>query len=263
MAGQTTTEQPVMNQMPKIKSITVDQPWVWLAKGWQDLRAAPGVSLGYGAIFAIFGLIITTLTYTQGNLAWILPLSGGFLLLAPVLAVGLYEVSRHIARGENVTMGTALVAWQHNLSQVSFMGVVLLLFWIAWARLAFLIFALFFSDQYVTLDNFFEEVFLNPENWAFLVTGTAIGAVLAILVFSVAAVSIPMLIDRDVNVVVAIATSIKTVHQNFFPMVVWASLIALFTIAGFFTFYLGLIITMPLIAHATWHAYEDLVNGVE
>ena len=254
-------QQSVSQQLPRIRQITVDQPWIWLTKGWHDLGTTPGVSLGYGALFSLFGLIIAGLTYTLGNLAWILPLSGGFLLLAPVLAVGLYEVSRHIARGEPVTMGTALLAWRHNLGQVAFMGVILLLFLIAWTRLAFLLFMLFFSDQPIDPANFIHEVFFTPENWSFLVVGTLVGAILATLVFAISAISIPMLIDREVNVVVAMATSVESVRKNFFPMVVWASLIVLFTGAGLLTFCLGLIVTLPLIAHATWHAYEDLVNG--
>lgn len=252
---------PVLSHpIPQIRKISIDQPWVWLAKGWADLRACPAVGFGYAAIFAGVGFVLAALILSLDQFAVILPLTGGFLLVAPVLAVGLYETSRRLESGAPTSMRLALTAWQHNLSQVSLMGLVLLLFFFAWMRLAFLIFMLFFAYQPPDPANLIAEVFLSVESIPFLIVGTGIGAVLAVLVFAISAISIPMLIDRDVNVILAIATSFEAVRQNFWPMMVWASLIVLFTFAGLASFYLGLIFTLPLIGHASWHAYRDLVG---
>lgn len=255
---------PVFSQpMPNIRRITIDRPWSWLAAGWDDLRRAPGVGLGYGALFALAGLLLLVAIWTLAQFALILPLTGGFLLIAPILAVGLYETSRRLAGGEPVSMRLALTAWQRNLGQVALMGVVLLLLFIAWMRLAALIFMLFFSHQPPNPENFLIEVFLSVDSIPFLLVGTLVGAVLATLAFAISAVSVPMLLDRDVNVMLAIATSFEAVRRNPGPMAVWASLIVIFTAAGLLTFYLGLIFTLPLLGHATWHAYKDLVEPQE
>ncbi|WP_119168411.1 DUF2189 domain-containing protein [Algihabitans albus] len=253
---------PVFGQpLPKIRKISVDRPWAWLAAGWQDLRAAPAVGLGYGAAFTLLGFLLLGASYQLG-LFWqvLLPLAGGFLLVAPVLAVGLYETSRRIQAGEPTSMGLALSGWNRNLGQIGLIGMAGLVLWIAWMRLAFLIFMLFFAYEPPRPDNFLADVFLSDITIPFLLTGTAVGAVLAVIAFAISAVSVPMLMDRDINVMAAIVTSVEAVRQNFFPMMVWASLIVLFTAAGLLTFYFGLIITLPLIGHATWHAYKDLVS---
>jgi uncharacterized membrane protein len=253
--------QPVYDQpLPKIRKIGVDRPWAWLAAGWQDLRAAPAVGLGYGAAFTAIGFVLLGAAW-QMDMLWkvVLPLAGGFLLVAPVLAVGLYETSRRLQAGEPTSMTLALEGWNRNLGQLALVGVAGLVLWIAWMRLAFLIFMLFFAYDPPRPDHFLADVFLSDETIPFLLTGTVVGAVLAVIAFAISAVSVPMLMHRDVNVIAAIVTSVEAVRQNFFPMMVWAALIVLFTAAGLLTFYFGLIVTLPLIGHATWHAYRDLV----
>ncbi len=141
------------------------------------------------------------------------------------------------------------------------MGLVLMLFLLAWIRLATLIFALFFSQRPVTMENFVSEVFFSAESIPFLIVGCGIGGVLAVIVFAISAVAIPLLLDReDANVFTAIAASVTAVTENPKTMAVWAALIALFIGAGLVTFYIGLIIALPLIGHATWYAYKDLIG---
>lgn len=249
--------------VPRVNKVSPERPWEWLARGWADLRAAPTVGLGYGAIFAAIGLAVLALMWAWDVFELFLPLAGGFLLVAPVLAVGLYETSRRLAAGEPTSMRLALTAWQRNVGQVALLGVALLLFFIAWMRLASLIFMLFFAYDPPAPDSFIQHVFFSWDSIPFLLVGCGVGAVLAALVFAISVVSVPMLLDRDVNVVVAIATSVEAVRRNPFAMFVWACLIVLFTAAGLATFYLGLIVTLPIIGHATWHAYRDLVAEPE
>ena len=245
---------------PKVRKVGLERPWMWLAAAWHDLCAAPVVSLTYGLLFALAGLAISVGVWLADVLYLALPLTAGFLLLGPILAVGLYEVSRRLHAGEGVTLGTAFLAWKRNGGQIALMGLVLMLFFLAWIRIATLIFALFFSQNPPDPNLIFEKVFFLVESLPFLAVGCVIGAILSALVFAISAVSIPMLLDRDTNVITAVATSVAAVKHNIPTMSVWAGLIVLFATAGLVTFYLGLIIALPLVGHATWHAYRETVG---
>jgi len=247
--------------VPKIRKIEMDRPWTWLTNGWRDLRKAPTVSVTYGVFFAAVGFVILGLLWFLNLFYLVLPLSAGFMLMGPLVAVGLYEVSRRLAEGEQPTLEHAALAITRNASQILLMGVALMIFLLAWIRLATLIFALFFSFKPPSLDNFVAEVFFQPESVPFLIVGIGAGAVLAALVFAISAVSIPMLLDRpQINVATAIAASVQSVRLNPAPMALWAALIVLFAGAGLAAGYIGLAITMPIVGHATWYAYRDLVT---
>lgn len=246
---------------PRVHRIALDRPWVWLACGWQDLRRTPKVSLAYGFVFTLLGFLILGGLWLLDFFYLILPLTAGFMLLGPILAVGLYEVSRRQGEGETATLAQAVTAIGRNASQIALMGVALMLFLLAWIRLATLIFAVFYSYRPPGLDNFVTEVFLSPQVIPFLLVGTTVGAVLAVVVFAISAISIPMLLDRpEANVVTAMATSVQAVRLNYKAMAIWAALIVLFSAAGLVTLYIGLIVAMPLIGHATWYAYRDMVT---
>lgn len=245
---------------PKVRKVGMDRPWAWLSAGWRDIRRSPGVSLGYGLLFTVAGIVIVGVALWLGLFSLVLPAATGFMLVAPVLVVGLYYVSRCHERGEKVTNRTPLEAWTRNGGQIAFMGFVLGFLFLVWMRIATLLFALFFSRTPPDISNFINDIVFSTANIPFLAIGTAIGAVLSILVFAISVISVPMLLDReDSNVFTAIATSFVAVRENKATMLAWAVLIALFTIAGIATAFVGLAITMPLIAHATYHAYKDVV----
>ena len=247
--------------LPAIRKIEIDRPWQWLVRGWQDMRKAPAVSLTYGVLAAITGYALTLGLIWVDMIYLVLPLAAGFLIVGPILTVGLYEVSRRAELGESTTLAEALGAFRRNGSQIGLMGVALMLLMFAWARIAAIIFFLYFGLEPPSFENLIASTFLQPDTLPFLVFGTAVGGVFALAAFSISVVSIPMLLDRpQANVIDAIATSFRTVQTNFLPMLFWAVLIAGFTAAGIVTLYLGLIVTLPLIGHATWHAYRDLVT---
>lgn len=246
---------------PPIRSVGVDRPWTWLARGWRDLAACPTISLSYGLVFALCGIALLLLTREAQMWYVALPLAAGFMLLGPVLAVGLYDVSRRRECGEPVTFSLTAVAWRRNPTQLALMALALMLFFLVWIRLATLIFALFYGYRTPPLDTLVQQAFFSTDSLAFLIAGNLTGAVLAILVFAISAVSIPMLLDRDVNAVSAVCTSLRAVQENPGAMAVWGALIVLFTAAGMVVFFIGLIVAMPLIGHATWHCYRDLVGG--
>jgi uncharacterized membrane protein len=247
-----------------IRRVEIDRPWRWLAAGWQDLRAMPGVSLVYGVAFAIAGYLITIGLWLAGTPYLVLPMGAGFMLVGPIVAVGLYEASRRRAAGEPVSLGRVMGAFRHNPTQIALMGVALLVLFFVWVRLAILIFMLFFGLRPPSLETLFVTVFFSASSLPFLIFGTAVGAVLAAFAFAISAVSVPMLLDRaEVNVFSAIAISVRCVLANLPAMALWAALIVVFTGAGLVTLYVGLIVTLPLIGHATWHAYKDLVSDDE
>ncbi|PWC45719.1 DUF2189 domain-containing protein [Azospirillum sp. TSO22-1] len=244
---------------PRVRPIDTQRPWAWLAAGWRDMCAAPLISAFYGALAVgssfvlVAGLAMLHMHYL------VLPMAAGFMLVGPVLAVGLYESSRLLERGERVTPSAVLGAYHRNGTQIATMGVVLMLALLAWIRVALLVFAIFFSAEPPALDQLVTRIFFSSQTIPFLLTGTAVGAVIATAVFAISAVSLPMLLDRETDVFTAMATSVDAVRQNGRAMLVWAALIALFTAAGIATAFVGLAIAFPLIGHATWHCYRDLV----
>lgn len=244
----------------KVRKLELDQPWSWLRKGWQDCLKTPQVSFTYGVLAAITGYIITWGLFAFDTPYLVLPFIAGFLIVGPILAVGLYEASRRSEAGEGTTLQQAFGAFKRNTSQIALMGMALLLLMIFWARMAAILFFLYFGMEPPDFANLFVATFLSATTWPFLVIGTTIGAGFAFFAFAISVVSIPLLLDRpEANIIEAIATSVRAVQANFLPLLFWGGLIVVFSLAGLITLYLGLIVTLPLIGHASWHAYRDIV----
>lgn len=244
-----------------IRRITdIDRSGRWLAAGWRDFLAAPRVSLIYGAGFVILGNLLTLGLWLAGLDSLILPLAGGFIILAPLLVVGLYDVSRRLEVSQPVTMADVFAAFRANLSQLSAIGVVLLIAFLVWIEVALFLFMLFFSDAPPPLDTFVGDVLFSLRGAPLLLLGTLVGALFATIVFSVTAVSVPLIYDRPFDVVTAISISLLCVQLNYRVMFGWAGLIALLTAVGLATSFLGLLVAMPVLAFSTWHAYRDLIE---
>ncbi len=247
---------------PRVRQVPVDRAWTWLAAGWNDLMRAPQVSLAYGAALVVVSFAISLGLWLADMFYLILPLAAGFMFVAPLLAVGLYETSRRLDRGEPVSLGHAIAAAVHHphSPQIAYMGLLLMLFNLAWVRLATLLYALFFNQVNPTFEGLIESLLFSETSLIFLIVGTLVGAALALVAFVIGAVSIPMLLDRDVHIFTAMATSYVAVRANWRPMALWAGLIVVFTGFGVAPFYLGLAVALPLVGHASWHAYTDLVE---
>ncbi len=245
---------------PRVRLVAVDRPWEWLAAGWRDLNRAPGVSLAYGLVIALASVALAIALFLAGYVWVLLPLTGGFFLVAPLIAVGLYEASRQLERGVDPTLADALAAVRRNPAQIANLGVMLLVIHLVWIRVALLLFALFFEGRNPGWGTILDTLFFSEASAPFLIVGGAIGFAFAATTFAVSAVSIPMLLDRDVNAFVAVATSAVAVQRNWKPMALWAALIVGFVGVGIATFFVGLVVVLPLIGHASWHAYRDLVD---
>lgn len=243
---------------PPVRAVALAAPFGWLALGWRDLRTAPAASLFYGAVFALMGWVIHLVFRHMAELT--ASLTAGFLLLGPFLATGLYDISRRLQRGEPVTLRATLTAWRANLGAFSLFALVLTVIMLIWARASLVTFALFFSTGMPTLQNFFAQV-VSVDHVDFLLAYFAVGAVFASIVFAVSVVSVPMMLDRGTDTVVAALTSVRALFANPGPLALWALLIVLTVGLGFATLFIGLVVTVPWIGHATWHAYQSLVGA--
>lgn len=239
----------------------VDRSGHWLAEGWRDFTRAPGVSLIYGSAFVVVGLVITIGLFVRGLASLILPLAGGMMMLAPILVVGLYDVSRRLEAGLPVALRDCFRAFGRGVGQLSALGVVLVVAYLFWVMTALLLFMLFFNQSPPQFDQFFQDVVLSPQGIALMLVGGTVGAVFAWVAFAVTAVSIPLIYDRPVDAMTAIGVSLITVRENFRVMFGWAALIAVVNAVAIATAFIGLAVALPVLAYSTWHAYRDLIAG--
>jgi uncharacterized membrane protein len=244
----------------RVRTVATDRPWMWLTAGWRDMLASKPIALAYGGAVCLAGWVLSLLLFEAGTLWAILPATSGFFLLGPLVAAGLYEVSRLRAEGRQPTLADMAGPFRRNGAQIAFLGVVLLVIHLFWVRIAGLIFMLFFGLHGVpSLERLPYAMMQSDQFLSFLVIGTGFGFVLAAASFAISAVSVPMLVDREVSALEAVTVSIQAVIENWRPMLLWAALIVVFTGLALVPFYLGLVLVFPLIGHAAWHAYKDIV----
>jgi len=241
---------------PTVRQVSASAPLRWLALGWADFKSCAIPSLFYGFCFAGMGLLITFVfehayEYTSA-------LTSGFLLLGPFLAMGLYEISRRRERNEACALAPTLTVWRRNAGNIGLFAVVLGVVFLVWARASLVVFALFYTNEMPNLSGFLAQI-LALENLEFLLVYFGVGLIFAAIVFAVSVVSIPMMLDRDQDAITAMLASAGALARNPGAMTLWALAIVVCTVLGFLTFHVGLVVLMPLLGHATWHAYRDLV----
>lgn len=246
--------------LPTIRQIDGDQPWRWLEAGWRDVWTKPAISLGYGFMFVLASYaLVGVLAYF--DIAYLLiPLAAGVMFAGPMLAVGLYEMSRRIETREPIAVRRVVLVATQSPESIAAMGLVLALFMLAWIRIATLLFAVFFGLGAPTMDQLIHTLFFTGTGLLFVAVGCTVGGTLAVLAFAISAISIPRLMVQKTDVVTAIATSVAAVGRNLWPMLLWGWLITMLIAIGFATLFLGLIVIFPLVGHATWHAYRGLVD---
>lgn len=226
-------------------------PLSWLRSGWEDIKKAPLPSLSYGVMLVLFSWLVTYLVVSTGNHILLFSLLTGFVLVGPVLAFSLYDISCQIGKGKKPSMGHCILQSRKHLGNEFLFAVVLVIILLVWARAASMIHVFFPTDGDPSL----------VQLATFLGVGSAVGAVFAAFVFAVSAFSLPMMMDRKVDVVTAMLTSINAVLRNKGTMLVWAALIVGLTALGFATAFIGMAVLMPLIGHATWHGYRDAIKS--
>lgn len=243
---------------PTVVRVELMRPLRWLSLGWRDLRANPGASVAQGAILAAMGWLILLLCSAQIDL--LAAAISGFLLIGPVFGAGFYEMSRRRAAGQAANLDAALDGAIRRRKPLALLGGILALLAAAWVIVSSMLFAQSIDGSPPPLDETLYSTVIDWSSSGFLVSYLATGAAFAFAAFLISAVSAPMIFDRDISVRSAILTSLRVVAANPAPMLLWAGIIAALTVVGFASLLFGLIVVLPLLGHATWHAYRDLVK---
>ncbi len=242
-----------------LNELSLADPLRWLAAGWRDFRRAPGIGLFYGGCFAVMGwLLLKVFEYSP---AWTLALSAGFLLVGPFLCLGLYDVSRKLERGERPDFGDSLTAWDTKMGTMAIFGTVLLVLEMVWARASLVVFALSFDGMPDFKGSLLKLV--DPSNIEFIVAYTAGGSLFAGMIFAVSVVSMPMILDRQTDAIMAGLTSLRLCLTQPGVLLLWGALITLLVVLAMLPGFLGLLVVGPVLGHASWHAYRAAVAPEE
>jgi len=246
---------------PRVQTVTAATIVDCLEKGLRDFRAAPLFGLFFGGVYAVGGMLIV-LAATALEIGYVsYPLAVGFALIGPFVAVGLYEVSRRRETGEPLEWGAVLgVVLAQRRRETGWMAFVTLFILVMWMYQVRVLIALFIGlHAPTTLEGFVDVVLTTPEGQLFILIGHVVGAAMALVLFSLTVVSFPLLLDREIDFVTAMITSVRAVVQNPAPMVGWAFVIMLLLMIAIAPFFLGLFVALPILGHTTWHLYRRLV----
>ena len=248
--------------MPEVRTIEFSDLMAAFTAGVKDFLAAPLFGLFFGGFFAIGGLLMVLFIARLDMHYMIYPLAIAFPLIGPFAAVGLYEVSRDIEQGRVLTWrGVLASVWAQKGRELSIMAFVTLFIMWVWMYQVRLLVAIFLSHKsFSTLGGFLDIVLHSPEGLKFLAVGHVVGAVLYSVLFTVTVVSIPLVLDREVDFVTAIITSVKAVLKNPVVMLAWALVVLVLTAGAMVPMFLGLFFVLPVLGHATWHLYQRLVE---
>lgn len=225
-------------------------PLRWLRLGWRDLCRAPALTFGYGVAIVLVSVAVAAFAWSLGRFALLAALVSGFVFVAPLLAIGLYAVSRALEDGHRPRLADSLALTRRVLGQAAVFALGQTVVLLLWSRAGLMV------NAFVELDPANSRSIVE-----YLLIGSAAGSVFAVLTFAIAVLSLPMIADRDVDMVTAAVSSVNAVLRNKGPMLVWALLIALLTAAGFATGLLGFALVMPWLAYASWHAYRETLDA--
>jgi uncharacterized membrane protein len=251
---------PVSSRGFRIATVSPGRPFVWLARGWQDLMHCPLPGLLHGLVAAAFGALLVALARDR---FWLIAGAfSGFLLVAPLLATGLYAVSRALEAQQPAGLAGALAAWRPRDSRLVRFGLLLALAGTGWVLTSASLITAFAGAPVNSPADFLRVVVLNDQSHLFE-AWIVLGSVLAAPMFASSVVAIPMLLDRPHGVVTAVATSVGAALLNPLAMALWATLLLGLTLLGMATLMAGLVVVVPWLAHASWHAYRDLVLPVD
>lgn len=251
---------PPPSEAPRktIVSLGFGAPFQWLRAGWSDMAAHPGIAVFYGLAFWLMAVVLGIVF--RASPEYTMSLASGCLLVGPFLAMGLYDVSRRREAGSAPTLLASGTCWRSHIRSMGMLVLVLIVMELLWGRASLVVFAVFFNTGMPSTSGVMEAVF-NPENWEFVAAYTAVGGAFALIVFSISAVSIPMILDRDTDAISAAITSMEVMFHNTAVMLFWGALItAMVGLSLVLPWGIGLLLTGPWLGYATWHAYRGAVR---
>ncbi len=254
---------PPVGPKARMTRLHMYHPFVWLARGWEDMRHEPLIAAVYGVCFWFMALVLSLVF--RHNPEYTLSIVSGCLLVGPFLAMGLYEVSRRREQGLKPHLGVSLTCWDSHLRSMAMLVLVLMVIELLSGRASLVVFAVFFNTGMPSTTGVIEAIF-NPENLEFVLVYTAVGGAFAALVFSTAVVSIPMILDRDTDAISAAITSLRVVFSNPLTMITWGGLISLMVVLSlspWSPWSVAIMVVGPLLGHASWHAYRASVQWEE
>lgn len=247
--------------MPEVSEMRFEDLKECLSKGIADFRQAPMFGLFFGGIFAFGGILIVQSFYVWEKGWLIYPMIVGFPLIGPFIAVGLYEVSRRREQGLPLRWNEILsVISQQKSRQIPYMAFVMLfIFWVWMYQIRLLIALILGRLSFSSLDSFINIIMTTSEGWTFVIVGHIVGACFSLLLFSITVISIPLIMDRDIDFITGMITSVKTVMKSPVVMICWGIFIAVTLFISSLPLFLGLLISLPVLGHASWHIYKRAV----
>jgi uncharacterized membrane protein len=245
----------------EIKPIRFSDPLRWLWQGLRDMVSQPLITLFYGVCFWLMALIL--LAVFKSNPEYTLSAISGCLLIGPFLAMGLYDVSMHMERGETPSMGSSLTCWESHVKSMMMLIMVMVVLELLWGRASLVVFAVSFNTGGMPTTATVLEAVFNPENWEFIIVYACVGGFFAGLVFACMMVSIPMILDRDTDAVTACITSMRVFVDHTAVSLFWGLLITLLAVLAMLPSAAGLLVVGPWLGFASWHAYRASVRVTE
>jgi uncharacterized membrane protein len=244
----------------EIRKIEVADLIDCIAQGVKDFARAPQYGMFFGAIYAAGGLLIVWLAFAMDYPYLAYPFVMGFALFAPFGAAGVYEISRRLESGEPLSWSAVLGAvWGRAGKELGWLALVSLFTLIVWLDLAVFLFLSFYGLSIPALPRLVADIFTTPYGVAFLLIGNGLGAIIALCVFSITAMSPPLLVDREIDFVTAMVTSVRAVMANPRAMLAWAIVIGADLAIAFATLFVALIVSFPVLGHITWRLYRRII----
>ncbi|MDH5392090.1 MAG: DUF2189 domain-containing protein [Gammaproteobacteria bacterium] len=254
MENNTPESMPKPAELPFVapcRQLSMSAPLRWIKLGWQDIKTAPKPSLTYGSLMLVFSYLVGFIAWEFGSFYMLMSLISGFIFLGPILAIGLYSISCQIQIGLKPILGYCIREGKRHLSNEAFFAILLLIVLLVWARATSIVHVFFPMDS----DPNWEDLIL------FLSIIGVVGTLFAAFIFCFSAFSLPMIMDRKVDMITAGISSFHAVMNNKLVMLFWAFLIVLSIALSFLTGLLGLVVLLPLIGHATWHGYQETIDA--
>ena len=248
--------------LPAVRRIKPSDLRAVLIRGLADFEAYRSDVIFICLIYPLVGILLAWLSFGYDFLPLLFPLASGFALVGPVAAVGLYEMSRRREQGHRISWIDAFgVVRSPGFGAILVLGLGLLAIFLLWMLAAAVIYQLTLGPEApVSVTEFIRDVFTTPAGWTMIVVGVGVGFLFALLVLAISVVSFPLLVDRDVGLYAAVSTSIRAVATNPGPMALWGLIVASGLVIGMLPAFLGLIVVLPVLGHATWHLYRKVVR---